>query len=123
MGGPPHAGNTTRIATRPTRGPHRPFPDSGPPGRRGRHPGGPTGLPGLGRTPAPARGDLLRRLGDLLVDNKEEIADAMTREMGKVLAETRGDVQEGIDTAYYAATEGRRLFGTRCPRNSATSGR
>ena len=35
----------------------------------------------------------------------------MTREMGKVLAETRGDVQEGIDTAYYAATEGRRLFG------------
>ena len=42
---------------------------------------------------------------------KEAIANAMTREMGKVLAETRGDVQEGIDTAYYAATEGRRLFG------------
>ena len=60
------------------------------------------------RTPAPARGDVLRRVGDLLVERKEEIADAMTREMGKVLAETRGDVQEGIDTAYYAATEGRR---------------
>ena len=39
----------------------------------------------------------------------------MTREMGKVLAETRGDVQEGIDTAYYAATEGRRLFGHTVP--------
>ena len=39
------------------------------------------------------------------------IGIAMTREMGKVLNETRGDVQEGIDTAYYAASEGRRLFG------------
>jgi acyl-CoA reductase-like NAD-dependent aldehyde dehydrogenase len=63
------------------------------------------------RTPAPVRGDVLRRVGDLLVERKEAIAGAMTREMGKVLAETRGDVQEGIDTAYYAATEGRRLFG------------
>jgi aldehyde dehydrogenase (NAD+) len=35
--------------------------------------------------------------------------------MGKVLAETRGDVQEGIDTAYYAAGEGRRLFGRTVP--------
>lgn len=67
------------------------------------------------RTPAPLRGDVLRRVGDLLVRRKEEIADAMTREMGKVLAETRGDVQEGIDTAYYAATEGRRLFGRTVP--------
>jgi len=63
------------------------------------------------KTPAPARGDVLRRVGDLLVQRKEAIANAMTREMGKVLAETRGDVQEGIDTAFYAATEGRRLFG------------
>jgi alpha-ketoglutaric semialdehyde dehydrogenase len=67
------------------------------------------------RTPAPLRGDVMRRVGDLLVQRKEEIADAMTREMGKVLAETRGDVQEGIDTAYYAATEGRRLFGRTVP--------
>ncbi|HEU5358220.1 MAG TPA: aldehyde dehydrogenase family protein [Gemmatimonadales bacterium] len=67
------------------------------------------------RTPAPARGDVLRRLGDLLVAHKEELADGMTREMGKVLAETRGDVQEGIDTAYYAASEGRRLFGHTVP--------
>jgi aldehyde dehydrogenase (NAD+) len=65
--------------------------------------------------PAPARGDILRKIGDLLVKNKEEIAREMTREMGKVLTETRGDVQEGIDTAYYAATEGRRLFGHTVP--------
>jgi len=63
------------------------------------------------RVPAPARGDILRRIGDALVDRKEALANAMTREMGKVLAETRGDVQEAIDTAYYAASEGRRLFG------------
>lgn len=67
------------------------------------------------RTPAPARGDVLRRVGDLLVKRKDELADIMTREMGKPLAETRGDVQEGIDTAYYAATEGRRLFGHTVP--------
>ena len=67
------------------------------------------------RTPAPLRGDVLRRTGDLLAARKEEIARAMTREMGKVLTETRGDVQEGIDTAYYAATEGRRLFGHTVP--------
>jgi alpha-ketoglutaric semialdehyde dehydrogenase len=67
------------------------------------------------RTPAPARGDAMRRAGDILVRRKDEIADLMTREMGKPLAETRGDVQEGIDTAYYAATEGRRLFGHTVP--------
>ncbi len=61
--------------------------------------------------PAPARGDILRRVGDLLVKRKDALADAMTREMGKVVAETRGDVQEAIDTAYYASSEGRRLFG------------
>jgi aldehyde dehydrogenase (NAD+) len=67
------------------------------------------------RTPAPARGDVIRRVGDVLVRRKDEIADLMTREMGKPLTETRGDVQEGIDTAYYAATEGRRLFGHTVP--------
>ncbi len=67
------------------------------------------------RTPAPARGDVLRRVGDLMASRKEALADLMTREMGKPLAETRGDVQEGIDTAYYAATEGRRLFGHTVP--------
>jgi aldehyde dehydrogenase (NAD+) len=65
--------------------------------------------------PAPARGDLLRHLGDLLAQHKEQLAMCMTREMGKVLAEARGDVQEAIDTAYYAASEGRRLFGHTVP--------
>ncbi|MBL0171358.1 MAG: aldehyde dehydrogenase family protein [Gemmatimonadaceae bacterium] len=73
------------------------------------------GFEGWKRTPAPARGDVLRRVGDLMAARKEEIANLMTREMGKPLAETRGDVQEGIDTAYYAATEGRRLFGHTVP--------
>src|SRR2546423_1234298 len=67
------------------------------------------------RTPAPARGDVMRRVGDILTKRKDEIADLMTREMGKPLTETRGDVQEGIDTAYYAASEGRRLFGHTVP--------
>lgn len=67
------------------------------------------------KTPAPLRGQVLQRVGDVLVRRKEEIARAMTREMGKVLAETRGDVQEGIDTAFYAASEGRRLFGRVVP--------
>jgi aldehyde dehydrogenase (NAD+) len=66
-------------------------------------------------TPAPVRGEILKRCGDLLVERKEKIARDMTREMGKVLAETRGDVQEGIDTAYYAQGEGRRLFGQTVP--------
>jgi acyl-CoA reductase-like NAD-dependent aldehyde dehydrogenase len=65
--------------------------------------------------PAPKRGDILRKVGDLLVARKEELARQMTQEMGKVLTETRGDVQEGIDTAYYAATEGRRWFGRTAP--------
>jgi acyl-CoA reductase-like NAD-dependent aldehyde dehydrogenase len=65
--------------------------------------------------PAPKRGDIMRRVGDILVARKEELARIMTKEMGKVLLETRGDVQEGIDTAYYAATEGRRLFGHTVP--------
>ncbi len=65
--------------------------------------------------PAPKRGDILRKVGDLLTLYKEEIARQMTREMGKVLLETRGDVQEGIDTAYYGSSEGRRLFGHTVP--------
>ena len=67
------------------------------------------------RLPAPARGDVLRRAGDLLTARKDELARAMTREMGKPFAETRGDVQEAIDTAYYAASETRRMFGHTVP--------
>ena len=68
--------------------------------------------------PAPKRAEiLLYRAGQLaLVERKEEYARRqMTREMGKVLAETRGDVQEAIDEAYYVAGEGRRLFGVTAP--------
>ena len=67
------------------------------------------------RAPAPTRGDVLRRAGDLLVKRKEELARAATREMGKPLVETRADVQEGIDTAYYAAAECRRPGGFTVP--------
>jgi aldehyde dehydrogenase (NAD+) len=91
------------------------FPDSGPADVAAAVRSAQIGFDRWSRTPAPLRGDVLRRVGDLLVARKDEIADAMTREMGKVLAETRGDVQEGIDTAYYAATEGRRLFGRTVP--------
>jgi aldehyde dehydrogenase (NAD+) len=65
--------------------------------------------------PAPRRGEILYRLGHILMSRKEECARLMTREMGKIIKETRGDVQEGIDTAFYAAGEGRRLFGDTCP--------
>jgi aldehyde dehydrogenase (NAD+) len=66
-------------------------------------------------TPAPKRGDILRKAGDILNRRKDELAQAMTREMGKPVFETKGDVQEAIDTAYYAATETRRLFGYNAP--------
>lgn len=65
--------------------------------------------------PAPKRGDIIMRAGLLLEKNKEMLARVMTREMGKVLKETRGDVQEAVDMAYYAAGEGRRLFGQTTP--------
>jgi alpha-ketoglutaric semialdehyde dehydrogenase len=66
-------------------------------------------------TPAPKRAELLLRAGRLLQERKEQYARDMTREMGKVLVETRGDVQEAIDCAYYMAGEGRRLFGHTTP--------
>ncbi len=66
-------------------------------------------------TPAPKRGEILYRVGMLLSERKEEIARALTCEMGKVLVEARGDVQEGIDMAYYMAGEGRRLMGAIVP--------
>ncbi len=66
-------------------------------------------------TPAPKRGEMLYRLGALIAQKKEELARAATREMGKILIETRGDVQEGVDMAYLAAGEGRRLYGVTTP--------
>ena len=65
--------------------------------------------------PAPRRAEIIFRAAEMLIERKEEYARDMTREMGKVLKETRGDVQEAIDTAYYMAGEGRRLFGPTMP--------
>ena len=65
--------------------------------------------------PAPRRAELLYRAAEILLERKEEFSRDMTREMGKVIKETRGDVQEAIDSAYYMAGEGRRLFGPTTP--------
>jgi len=91
------------------------FPRSGPADMQRAIASAQRGFARWSKTPAPVRGQVLQRVAQLLVERKEPIARAMTREMGKVLAETRGDVQEGIDTAFYAATEGRRLFGRVVP--------
>ncbi len=65
--------------------------------------------------PAPKRGEMMFQAGELLLKNKDSLARDMTMEMGKVFKETGGDVQEGIDMAYYAAGEGRRLMGETVP--------
>jgi alpha-ketoglutaric semialdehyde dehydrogenase len=65
--------------------------------------------------PAPKRGDILLRFALLLEERKDELAELMSREMGKVLAEAGGDVQEAIDMSVYMAGEGRRLFGQTTP--------
>ena len=72
-------------------------------------------LPRWRALPAPKRGEIIYRAAEILVKKKEELARAMTREMGKVLSETRGDVQEAIDMTYYMAGEGRRQFGQTTP--------
>ena len=66
-------------------------------------------------TPAPRRAEILYRAGEILLQRKEQFAQAMTREMGKVLKEARGDVQEAIDMIFYTAGEGRRLHGYTTP--------
>jgi acyl-CoA reductase-like NAD-dependent aldehyde dehydrogenase len=65
--------------------------------------------------PAPARGEILYRFGQLVREHKEELSLLMSREMGKVLPEAGGDVQEAIDMSFYMAGEGRRLFGHTTP--------
>jgi aldehyde dehydrogenase (NAD+) len=67
------------------------------------------------KVPVPRRGEILFKAGEILVSRKEELARLMTREMGKIIKETRGDVQEAIDTAVYAGGEGRRFFGQTTP--------
>lgn len=66
-------------------------------------------------TPAPRRGEILYRVAEILLQRKEDIARLATQEMGKILAETRGDVQEAIDMAYFMGGEGRRLLGYTAP--------
>jgi aldehyde dehydrogenase (NAD+) len=66
-------------------------------------------------TPAPKRAEILFKLGEILRENKDEFTRQMTREMGKVLKEAGGDVQEAIDCTYYTAGEGRRLHGFTTP--------
>ncbi len=65
--------------------------------------------------PAPARAEYVFKVGELLLQHKEELAQLISREMGKPIAEARGDVQEGIDCAFYSAGEGRRLYGQTTP--------
>jgi aldehyde dehydrogenase (NAD+) len=65
--------------------------------------------------PAPRRAEVVLRTGEILRRRKDELARLMTREMGKVVKEALGDVQEGIDTAEYVSGEGRRLFGRQAP--------
>ncbi len=65
--------------------------------------------------PAPRRAEIVFKAAEMLIERKEECSRDMTREMGKVLKETRGDVQEATDCAYYMAGEGRRLFGPTTP--------
>jgi aldehyde dehydrogenase (NAD+) len=91
------------------------FPASGPADVRAAVRSATRGFDLWSKTPAPIRGQVLRQVGDILTARKDELARLMTREMGKVVTETAGDVQEAIDTAYYAATEGRRLFGHTVP--------
>ncbi len=72
-------------------------------------------LPAWRNMPAPKRGEIMYAFGALLAQHKERLARAMTREMGKVLAEARGDVQEGVDICFLMAGEGRRMFGDTTP--------
>jgi acyl-CoA reductase-like NAD-dependent aldehyde dehydrogenase len=65
--------------------------------------------------PAPRRAEIIYRAAEMLFERKEDFSRDMTREMGKILKETRGDVQEAVDTAYYMAGEGRRMFGPTTP--------
>ncbi|MHB2017201.1 MAG: aldehyde dehydrogenase family protein [Candidatus Xenobia bacterium] len=70
---------------------------------------------GWSLTPAPKRGEILQRASAVIARRKEELSRALTEEMGKVLAEARGDVQEAIDMTFWAAGEGRRLYGQTTP--------
>ena len=91
------------------------FPDSGPEDVAAAVAAAVEAFPRWRSTPAPRRAEILFRAAEILRDRKEELSRDVTIEMGKVLAEARGDVQEAIDMAYYVAGEGRRLFGQTTP--------
>lgn len=67
------------------------------------------------RYPAPKRGEIILKAASILRDRKEELGELVTKEMGKVIAEGKGDVQEAIDFLEYISGEGRRLFGETTP--------
>ncbi len=91
------------------------FPSSGPEDVADAVAAAKAAYPGWRSLPVPKRGEIIRRATEILIHRKEELARLMTREMGKVLKETRGDVQEAIDTGLYAAGESRRLWGKVVP--------
>src|SRR5690242_12615978 len=74
-----------------------------------------TAFPDWRRLPAPRRGEILFRAGELLIRNKQRLGELVTREMGKVITEGLADVQEAIDMAFYMAGEGRRMQGETVP--------
>ena len=81
------------------------------------------GVRGVALRPGAEAGEILFRFGELLRDQKEDLAQLMAREMGKVLPEARGDVQEAIDMAYYMGGEDGASSVRRHRRNSGTSSR
>ena len=70
---------------------------------------------GWAAVPAPVRGEVIQHLGELVRANKEALAALITREIGKPIAESRGEVQEVIDTCAFFQSEGRRLYGMTVP--------
>lgn len=91
------------------------FPDSGPDDVADAVAAAAQAYPRWRATPAPQRAEILFRAAEMMLARKEELSRDVTIEMGKVLKEARGDVQEAIDMTYYAAGEGRRMFGQVVP--------
>ena len=71
--------------------------------------------PGWAAVPAPVRGRVIQHLGRLVEENAEELASILTREIGKPMKESRGEVQEVVDTCNFFLSEGRRLYGMTVP--------
>jgi len=91
------------------------FPDSGPDDVADAVKAAADAFEGWRFTPAPRRAEILFRAAELFAARKEALSRDVTIEMGKVLTEARGDVQEAVDMAYYVAGEGRRMWGQTAP--------